>query len=216
MTDSEQADASRQAVDRILAQVIWPSSAAKLSGLDAFSVRRPLPAWVAPRCGVFKSEKLGRLVQFDSELELVTLRQLDADPRVVDYQEQPVTIPYVLDAEAREYTPDVIVRLDDGRAFIIEAKPLVHLGEFTQWMKWASLARWCERVGIGFWIGSPQRSIAEHRRVRPDPERRSGIARVRLNAGSHQRLRSRRPPSTPRASASASGRAGGAGRRPRG
>ncbi len=77
-----------------------------------------------------------------------------------------------IDGEAREYTPDVLVRLDDGRAFIIEAKPEVGLGDFTNWMKWACLARWCEQAGIGFWIGSPQRSIAEHRGMRPDPELR--------------------------------------------
>lgn len=176
MAASEQADASRQAVDRILAQVMWPSNSVRLRGLDAFSVRRPLPAWTAPRAGVFKSEKLGRLVQFESELELVILRQLDADPRVVGYQEQPVTIPYVLDGQAHEYTPDVIVRLDDGRAFIIEAKPLAHLGDFTNWMKWASLARWCGQSGIGLWIGSLQRSITEHRCLQPDPERLELVA----------------------------------------
>jgi hypothetical protein len=172
MTDREHADASRDAVDRIVAQVIWPSDSARFSGLDRFSVRRPLPAWTAPKVGVFESPKLGRLLQFESELELVILRQLDADPRVVEYAEQPVTIPYVIDGEAHEYTPDVIVRLDDGRAFVVEAKPEVGLGDFTNWMKWASLARWCQRAGIGFWIGSPQRSISEHRGMRPDPEPR--------------------------------------------
>ncbi|HTU58493.1 MAG TPA: hypothetical protein VMF89_08665, partial [Polyangiales bacterium] len=45
----------------------------------------------------FKSDKLGRLVEFGSELELLVLRQLDTDPRVVGYMEQPLTIPYVLD-----------------------------------------------------------------------------------------------------------------------
>lgn len=176
MTAGERADASRRAVDRMLAQVIWPSSTATLSSLDGFSVQLPPPAWAPARSGVFRSDKLDRLVQFHSELELVILRQLDADQRVVGYQEQPVTIPYVLDGEAREYTPDVVVRLDDGRAFIIEAKPLVGLGDFMNWMKWASLARWCERSGLGFWIGSPQRSITEHRCAQPDPEAQGLVA----------------------------------------
>lgn len=165
-----------QEVDRVLAQVIWPANAAELSRLDAFSVRRPLPVWGPTKSGVFQSGKLRRLVGFDSDLERVILRQLEADPRVVDYLEQPVTIPYVLDGEAHEYTPDVIVRLADGRAFIIEAKPSDGLGDFTNWMKWASLARWCERAGLGFWIGSPQRSIIDHRDLQPDPELRELIA----------------------------------------
>lgn len=176
VTADEQADAARRAVDRIVAQVLWPSNSVSRSGLDAFSVQRPLPAWTAPKSGVFQSDKLDRLVQFESDLELLILRQLEADPQVVGYQEQPVTIPYVLDGEVHEYTPDVIVRLDDGRAFIIEAKPLVGLGDFLNWMKWASLARWCETAGIGFWIGNPQRSITEHRCVAPDPESHELVA----------------------------------------
>lgn len=156
----------------MLTRVIWPSNPVELSGLAAFSVRRPLPAWAPPRSGVFRSDKLERLVQFDSELELLILHALDADLRVVDYREQPVTIPYVLDGEPHVYTPDVVVRLVDRRAFVIEAKPAELLGDFTNWMKWASLARWGERTGIGFWIGSPQDSIIEHRCLQPDPERR--------------------------------------------
>lgn len=193
MTDREQADASRHAVDRMLAHVIWPAGSVRFSGLDRFSVRRPLPAWTAPKVGVFQSPKLGRLAQFESELELVILRQLDSDPRVVEYAEQPVTIPYVIDGEAREYTPDVIVRLDDGRAFIIEAKPEVGLGDFTNWMKWASLARWCEEAGIGFWIGSPHCSITEHRGMRPDPELRElvvgEVAAGEVTGGDYTALR---------------------------
>jgi hypothetical protein len=176
MNANERADTSRRAVDRMLAQAIWPASTGKLADLDAFSVQRPLPIWAQARSGVFRSDKLERLAQFDSELELLILRQLEADPRVVEYVEQPVTIPYVLDGEAREYTPDVIVRLDDGRAFVIEAKPLVGLGDFLNWMKWASLARWCEQAGIGFWIGGPQRSITEHRCVKPEPESHELVA----------------------------------------
>jgi hypothetical protein len=176
VTDEERVDGARCAVDRIVGQVIWPSEAAQPCDLSAFTLRRPLPEWAPAKTGVFYSEKLGRLVQFDSTLELLILRQLDTDPRVIDYQEQPLTIPYVLDGQARDYTPDVVVQLDDGRAFVIEAKPQEHLGEFSQVMKWASLARYCSRHGLGFWIGSPERSMVEHRDVQPDPESHDLIA----------------------------------------
>lgn len=53
---------------------------------------------------------------------------------------------------------------------MIEAKPSEGLGDFTNWMKWGSLARWCARAGLGFSIGSPQRSIIDHRGLQPDPE----------------------------------------------
>ena len=175
-SECEEGEPAGQAVDRMLAQVIWPSNCVRLAGLDGFSVRRPLPAWAPEKTGVFRSEKLERLVQFDSDLELLILRQLETDARVAEYQEQPVTIPYIVDGEAHEYTPDVVVRLADGRAFIIEAKPWFGLGDFTNWMKWASLARWCGQAGIGFWVGSPQRSITEHRCMQPDPERHELVA----------------------------------------
>jgi hypothetical protein len=70
----------REAADRMLGHVIWPAEPATLSDLEGFGVQRPLVAWAPPKSGVFMSGKLGRLVQFDSELELAVLRQLDADP----------------------------------------------------------------------------------------------------------------------------------------
>jgi hypothetical protein len=182
LTAEQQAVASREAIDRILQQVIWPSSATWFGDLDAFELCRPLPSWAPAKSGVFRSDKLDRLVQFDSELELVMLRDFDTDMRVVDYREQPLTIPYAVGGEAHEYTPDVVVRLADGRAFVVEAKPLEFLGDFTNWMKWASLASWCEQRGVGFWVGSPQRSLVEHVRTQPDPEKHEFV-REEINAG---------------------------------
>jgi TnsA endonuclease N terminal len=176
LTEQQRVEGARYAVDRIVGQLIWPSETARLRDLSAFTLRRPLPEWAPAKTGVFYSEKLRRLVQFDSTLELLILRQLDTDPRIVSYQEQPITIPYVLDGQARDYTPDIVVQLNDGRAFVIEAKPQEHLGEFDQVMKWASLARYCGRHGLGFWIGSPERSLIEHRCVQPNPERHDLIA----------------------------------------
>jgi hypothetical protein len=178
LTEQERADRAGLAVDRILKQVIWPSNPARLRDLSAFTTQRPLPSWAPEKSGVFHSEKLGRPVQFDSTLELVIQRQLDTDPRIVSYQEQPLKIPYTLDGYEHWYTPDLIALLDDddddercSRAFIIEAKPLEHLGVFSNWMKWASLARHCQQHGLGFWVGSPERSLIEHCSMLPDPEK---------------------------------------------
>jgi hypothetical protein len=170
-TREQRAAAARAQIDRIVKHTIWPSrAAAGRRDLSAFSVQRPLPQWAPEKTGAFKSDKLGRLVEFGSELELLILRQLDTDPRVVDYMEQPLTIPYVLDGEPHDYTPDAVAQLDDGRVFVIETKPRERLGDFRNWMKWASLARYCEQTGLGFWIGSPQRSLTEHANLQPDPE----------------------------------------------
>lgn len=115
LTEAEHAESARVALDRILVQVIWPANITALGDLDACALQRPLPAWAPAKSGVFRSSKLDGLVQFDSELELLMLRQFDADARVIDYKEQPFTTPYVVDGEGHEYTPDVIVQLHEGK-----------------------------------------------------------------------------------------------------
>ena len=175
MTAARQTKAARVALDRILGQVIWPAKTAQLPNLNEFTTQRPLPAWAPAKSGVFRSGTSDRLVQFDSELELLMLKQFDADERIVEYREQPLTIPYSVEGYTHEYTPDVIVRLGDGRAFVVEMKPSDLLGDFTNWMKWASLANWCEHRGVGFWIGSPQNSLGEHVRIEPDAEKRDFV-----------------------------------------
>jgi hypothetical protein len=183
LSEQQQADKARSAIDRILEQTIWPTHpAARPADVSGHRSQRPLPDWAPAKTGTFISSKLKRPVQFDSDLERLILRQLDTDPRVTAYQEQPVTIPYKLDGEQREYTPDVIVQLDDGRALIIEAKPLAHLGQFDNWMKWAALASRCTRQGLGYWIGSPQRAITEHHLTRIDPDKHE-LALSELAAG---------------------------------
>jgi hypothetical protein len=182
LTPAQRIAAAQAGVDRILEQVIWATSSTSSHGLDAYSMQRPLPAWAPAKSGVFPSAKLRRLVQFDSELELLMLSQLDIDPRIIDYKEQPFTIPYTVGREAHEYTPDVIVQLEDGRAFVMEMKPAEFLGDFTNWMKWARLARWCDDHGVGFWIGSPQRSLNEHILIQPDQEKHDFV-RAEVAAG---------------------------------
>lgn len=175
LTEAQQIKAAQTELDRILDQVIWPSDPALLQNLDAFKAERQLPAWGSAKSGVFRSRKCDRLVQFDSELELIMLKHFECDPRVAGYQVQPLTTPYSVEGYEHEYTPDVIVRLTDGRAFVVEAKPSDLLGDFTNWMKWASLATCCERRGLGFWIGSPQSSLIEHIRTEPDTEKRDFV-----------------------------------------
>ena len=64
----------------------------------------------------------------------------------------------------------------------MEAKPREFLGDFTNWMKWASLARWCAEHGLGFWVGSPQRSLVEHVGIQPDRDKHD-LVRAEIAAG---------------------------------
>ena len=63
-------------------------------------------------------------------------------------------------------TPDFVVRLSDGRIFVVEVKGEVRLGEFAHWMRWTALARYCELNGYGLYIGNTQTgSIIDHYRA---------------------------------------------------
>ena len=158
------------AVDKIVAHVIWPSTANVVADLSGFSVNRELAIWSRGRNGYFHSDKLNRPIQFESTLELAILKHLDHDPRVREFVEQPLTIPYTLDRQTRSYTPDVAVRLDDGRVFVMEIKPPKGLGQFAHWMRWASLARWCGQRGYGLYVGSPERSVIDHHALKVDAD----------------------------------------------
>jgi hypothetical protein len=86
------------------------------------------------------------------------------------FQDQPLTLPFVRDGGAHHYTPDMAVRLADGRVFVIEVKPPELLGSSLVTLKLGALAKWCAERHVGFYAGSPARSILEHAATRPDPE----------------------------------------------
>jgi len=176
MRPEERAAAAREPVTRIYEHILWPKRVAHLGDLSGFRNMRPLDRFAPSKTGVFYSEKHGRDIEYSSDLERSLLRHLDADSRIHGFQEQGLRLPYVLDEQAHDYYPDAVVRLQDGRVFVMEIKPPENLGEYDQWLKWSSAARACAAHGCGLYIGSPMRSIIEHYRTQPDPEARDFIA----------------------------------------
>lgn len=63
--------------------------------------------------GAFASKKNGRMMGFESLLEREHMLLLEFDPRVVHFEEQPVTVP-VRDesSRSRKYVPDVLVHYE--------------------------------------------------------------------------------------------------------
>lgn len=71
-------------------------------------------------CGVI-TNKMGRIVQFESYAERSLLLRLDRDFRVKDYSSQPETMIYAgQDGKRHRYTPDFIVWHQDGRTELHE------------------------------------------------------------------------------------------------
>jgi len=61
------------------------------------------------------SEKNGRTVHLESALERDFCCLVEFDRNVAEYVEQPVTIRYMEDGQARRYTPDFLVRYSNGK-----------------------------------------------------------------------------------------------------
>lgn len=60
--------------------------------------------------GYFASQKLNRLVQYESSLERDYIFLLEYDKDVFEFTEQPLTIKYLIGEEKHQYTPDFFVR----------------------------------------------------------------------------------------------------------
>jgi hypothetical protein len=167
LTRRQRAENARPVIDRLLDHTIWFGTPQTPWDPDRFAAKRTLDAKWAGRvmCGYFHSQTLDRMVMYESPLEHETLRTLDSgldSGLVIEMIEQPFTIPAIWGGRQHLYTPDVIVRLADRRAFVIEVKPSTRLGEFGHWMRWTALARYCELNGYGLYVGNCGTSIIDH------------------------------------------------------
>jgi hypothetical protein len=143
---------------------IWfgpPQLVRQLGGLEATRQVRPEIA-VA-----HQSPKLDRPVACESTLEAGFYRFLDQAEVVWSYQEQPVSIPLVIDGAQRRYHPDVLVVLADGRSILAELKPRLQWALFDNLRKWAALADYCRQHGYGMFIGDCHRALQRALAISP-------------------------------------------------
>lgn len=72
--------------------------------------------------GLYYSQKMGRLVGYESDNEKCDFYRSEIAQDVVDYREQPHTIEAVIAGKVRRYTPDREDRFADGHIEIVEVK----------------------------------------------------------------------------------------------
>lgn len=77
--------------------------------------------------GYFPSQKLGRMVAWESLLELQAILLLEFSWGVASYKEQPVLVQYFEGEKARDYYPDFEVVLASGEIVHVEVKPATKL-----------------------------------------------------------------------------------------
>jgi hypothetical protein len=72
--------------------------------------------------GKFPSQKTGKTVWWESQIERDLIYLLEFDSDVIAYREQPIGISYELNGKRHIYTPDFLVQRRNGQQ-IIEVKP---------------------------------------------------------------------------------------------
>jgi len=121
--------------------------------------------------GRFPSQKMGRMVDWESQPERRACYRFEFSPAVVQFQEQPSPIRFPNGDLLAKYTPDFELTLCNGEIWYVEIKPLDHLHwpELRQRLSLAS--DWYRSNGYQFIV------ITDEELIHPDLE--SNIAFLR-------------------------------------
>jgi len=156
----------------LLSYVIHPRELKFLEEVDlrSFSRQREVSLDGEGRSGSFYSQKLSRLVQYESGLEMNFLFCLECFDDVIFYQEQPVRIPYEFEGTTYCYYPDFLFVLENGTGIITEIKPVFKMALQQNLAKWSALKVYCAQNGLGLLVTDGIYSIQQIQRheVKPD------------------------------------------------
>jgi len=90
---------------------------------DKLRAREPISRSFGLIRGKFPSQKVGRMIHWESQLERDAVILFEFSRGVISYREQPLTTYYALDGKVRRYTPDFEITLFTGEVVLIEVKP---------------------------------------------------------------------------------------------
>jgi DNA-binding CsgD family transcriptional regulator len=148
--------------EALLGHAIWPAAPKPILAQDLLLQRaRDVSLDGEGHPGSFESTKLGRDVQYESHMELDFLLRLEECEEVSWYQEQPLGIPYEFEGKAHSYFPDVLLVRTDGRAVIVELKPVYQMALRQNLVKWSALKKLCAAKGWGILITDGRKTIQE-------------------------------------------------------
>lgn len=111
--------------------------------------------------GDFYSEKLDRMVQYESGLELEILTLLERSEQITYYQEQPAVIPYTFGGRNRYYYPDLFIATVDGRGLLIEIKPTDRMALSINRVKSNAGRAWAHARGWGWLVMSLRHTLRQ-------------------------------------------------------
>lgn len=141
----------RKLKNDVLTKVLWFDNRIRfdIDYFDLLQPRREVSHHRRYRSGLFRSEKCGRDIQYESALELRFVQQLEANPQVVFFWEQPVQISYWRGRRKVSYTPDFGIYLKMGYVVLAEVKVLADMLDGRVQQKAEALMEYCSKRGFG-------------------------------------------------------------------
>lgn len=141
----------RKLKNDVLTKVLWFDNRIRfdIDYFDLLQPRREVSHHRRYRSGLFRSEKCGRDIQYESALELRFVQQLEANPQVVFFWEQPVQISYWRGRRKVSYTPDFGIYLKRGYIVLAEVKVLADMLDGRVQQKAEALMEYCSKRGFG-------------------------------------------------------------------
>lgn len=153
-------DMAGKADKQLLKQVLWFERKIRFD-VDYFDLLQPhreVSQHRRYKSGMFRSEKCGRDIQYESGLEYRFAQQLEADPHVDFYWDQPVQIPYWRGRRKGHYTPDFGIYLNTGHFLLAEVKELSDMLDYRVQQKAEALMAFCSERGFGMLLTDGRRT----------------------------------------------------------
>lgn len=101
--------------------------------------------------GSFPSDKMNRMIAFESLIERDCIYILEFEPDVLEFEEQPLSIEYQYENKQHHYTPDFHVK-KAHQEVIIECKPSIFVDTPENCRKFDAARQWCEKHNYRFEI----------------------------------------------------------------
>jgi len=100
--------------------------------------------------GITELEKMDTIVEYESFLEKEILSRLSKTEFVSDIKTQSLVITYQQEEQTYHYYPDIQLLTKDNQLVIIEVKPLYHMIDRKNLLKYQVLKKYCEKKGYGY------------------------------------------------------------------
>lgn len=142
-------------------KIIWFKNKSKfdIDFFDFLQPQRKVSNHHRYKSGLFYSEKCKRSIQYESQLELDFIQNLENNRRVNFYFEQPITINFWRGRKKQIYTPDFGIYLTSGEFVLVEIKNLPNMLESRVQTKIEALLQFCSEKGFGLLLTDGKRTF---------------------------------------------------------